>query len=222
MKFTAMLACAALALGANVTFGAFSLQVTEIWMGNEPGANLTEDWFEVTNVGSMAWNSGVDGQLYFDDGDFAPAEADLISGVTSIAPGESVIFIDDTSTTEFLSVWGTAAAGIQIGTYAGEGLSQDGDGVVLFVSNGAPLGDFSNVIDADAEAFPNANLSLGGSWDVVNKRFSTVGDIAGSAASVVANDVGQFAIASLGSAVPEPSALLLGAFALIAGASARR
>lgn len=226
MKFTAMLACATLALGVSAyggaVAGAFDLQITEIWMGNEPGTNLTEDWFEVTNLGSGAWTSGVDGQLYFDDGDFMPIEADLISGVNSIAPGETVIFIDDTSTAEFLTVWGAAAAGIQLGTYSGEGLSQDGDGVALFVSNGAPQADFSNVIAADAEAYPDANLAFGGSWDVVNQQFSFVGDIAGSAPSVIANDVNQFAIASLGSAVPEPSALLLGAFALIAGASARR
>lgn len=37
--------------GQSFATSSFNLQITEIWPGNEPGSNLTDDWFEVTNAG---------------------------------------------------------------------------------------------------------------------------------------------------------------------------
>ncbi|CAN0367324.1 unnamed protein product, partial [Ectocarpus sp. 4 AP-2014] len=184
---------------------AFDLQVTEIWPGNEPGENLTSDWFEVTNLGDMAWTDA-DGSLYFDDDSADPEAADLISGVTSIAPGESVVFIDADDTVEFESVWGSTIDGVQLGVYAGSGMSQGGDGATLFVSNGQPLLDFSNVVSVDLQEYPDANATGGQSWDVQLGAFSVVGDAAGAFSSVLANDEGQYGIGSLGASVPEPTA----------------
>ena len=50
-------ACFLAAIGSPA-FAQFDLQVTEIWMGNEPGDNLSEDWFEITNVGLGPWKRG--------------------------------------------------------------------------------------------------------------------------------------------------------------------
>lgn len=187
----------------------FDLQITEMWPGNEPGENLTEDWFELTNVGDTEWTPA-GGDLYFDDESSDPLEAVALLGVTSIAPGESVVFVNDETTEAFETVWGPAVDGVQLGAYPdGSGLSQGGDGVTLFVSNGAPLGDLSNVLSVDLELYPDAESNGGQSWDVVLGRFSTAGDAAGAVQSAVANDMDQYGVGSPGSVVPEPTALVL-------------
>lgn len=224
MKALTATLCAALALTVTSANADFDLQITEMWPGNEPGENLTDDWFEVTNVGSMPWTIA-DGELYFDDDSADPESADLISGVTSIAPGESVVFVDngDADTSEFITVWGAAnLTGVQIGTYQGSGMSQGGDGATLFVSNGQPLLDFSNVTAVALELYPDANAFGGQSYDVVLGDFSVVGNQSGAFQSVVANDVGQYGIGSPGTAVPEPTAVLLAGLATVAFAAARR
>ena len=174
------------------------LQITEIWPGNEPGSNLTSDWFEITNTGNIVWTPDLGG-LYFDDESQAPADADLISGITSIAPGEVVIAVDDTSISEFLSVWESSydLTGIQIGTYAGSGLGQGGDGVTLWIGN--PL---SGGVLADFESYPDANANGGQSYDVDLGAFSTVGNANNAGESTIANDSGQFAVASPGNQGP--------------------
>jgi len=94
MRIKQLAACAVAAGMSSTAFGQFDLQITEMWPGNEPGSNLTADWFELTNFGDTAWDAAVDGDLYFDDGSFDPSAADLMNGITSIAPGESVVFVD--------------------------------------------------------------------------------------------------------------------------------
>ncbi len=59
-----ILGAAVLGLLATPALAQFNLQITEMWPGNEPGNNLTEDWFEIVNFGDAAWISGVDGDLY--------------------------------------------------------------------------------------------------------------------------------------------------------------
>ena len=182
----------------------FDLQITEIWMGNEPGSNLTADWFEITNVGDATWTPA-SGELWFDDDSMDPGNAGQMLGITSIAPGESVVFVDDGDLTEFMDVWSNIVLP-QVGMYAGSGLGQGGDGVTLFLAMGAPTaGDI-----IDFEAFPDANANGGQSWDVELGAFSTVGNANGALASSVGNDIGQFAIASIGpAAIPEPSTFAL-------------
>ncbi len=102
--------------------------------GNSP---VGADWFEVTNVGVSAAN--ITGWKV-DDSSESPAGAALLSGVTSIAPGESVIFIETADLAAvrevFLATWfgGNPPAGLQIGSYTGSGLglSTGGDAVNLY------------------------------------------------------------------------------------------
>ncbi|MEM1303342.1 MAG: PEP-CTERM sorting domain-containing protein [Planctomycetota bacterium] len=205
-------------LGLSTAAQAFDLQITEIWPGNEPGENLTSDWFEVTNVGTTAYDASADGFLFFDDDSQDFTTADIISGVATIAPGESVIFIDDSDTAEFETVWANVVLP-QLGTYNGSGLSQGGDGVTLFL---APITGPTALIDIiDFEIFPDAGSNGGQSYDVSLGAFSTVGNASGALASALSNDIGQFAVASVGPAVPEPSAVALAALATC-GLFARR
>ncbi|WP_445636577.1 LTD domain-containing protein [Nostoc sp. DSM 114161] len=104
--------------------------------GNSPyGA----DWFELTNTGTSTAN--ITGWRIDDDSNnFANSVA--LNGLTSIAPGQSVIFIEgDASTASaFKTAWfgNNFPSNFTIGTYSGSGigLSTGGDAVNLFDLSG--------------------------------------------------------------------------------------
>ncbi len=105
--------------------------------GNSP---VGADWFEVTNTKAVAVD--ITGWKV-DDSSQSPAGAVLLNGITSINPGESVIFIESsnlaTITTTFLNNWfGTNPTGsLRIGNYSGSGigLGTGGDQVNLYNSS---------------------------------------------------------------------------------------
>ncbi|SDZ75599.1 ExeM/NucH family extracellular endonuclease [Rubrimonas cliftonensis] len=176
----------------------FDLQVTEMWPGNDPGNNLTSDWFEVTNFGDAAWTAA-DGALYFDDESADRNVADLMEGVASIAAGESAIFVegDAGDVAEFLEVWaGVIDPDVKVGFYNGAGLGQGGDAVALFID------DENDGLDADDalldfEAFPDANDDGGQSYEVEAGAFSVDG-VNGAATTAAVNSASQPAVGSPG------------------------
>jgi len=185
-----------------------NLQITEIWPGNGDGDNLTADWFEITNVGDVAWTPAM-GDLYFDDVSEDPLDAALISGIASIQPGEAVIAIDDTDTAEFIAVWGAYynLTNVQIGTYSGAGLGGGGDAVTLFMSIGAPV-DASTIVDV--EAYPDTEFNPGQSYDVTKGDFSVIGELPYEPVATAGNDMGESAIGSPGNMGPlAPSSLTI-------------
>lgn len=195
-------------------FAAFDLQITEIWMGNSENPDLTEDWFEVTNFGDMAWNIA-DGTLYFDDSDPSVSNADPISGIDSIAPGETVVFVDGETDfglniVQWHEVWDTpltnAARSIpQVGSYEGSGLSAGGDEVNLYFDAGDDGLAESEIIATadygDTSGFP------GQSWDSYQGVFSSTS----FGVETAPNSANETAVGTPGFLVPEPStaALLL-------------
>lgn len=183
------------ALNAGQRFAAagFDLQITEIWPGNANGSNLTSDWFEVTNIGDAAW-SLADGALYFDDESADPADAAILNGVTEIAPGESVVFVDDDDDGAFRAVWGPVIELGQVGTYAGAGLGQGGDAVALFLDDEGDGVDAGDLIDL--EAYPDANAAGGASYDVTAGAFSVDGGAGDGVVTTAVNDEGEPAVGS--------------------------
>jgi Lamin Tail Domain len=117
-----------------------SIRITEVapWgSGNGPYA---ADWFELTNTGTAALNPST---WKFDDSTPAFSTALNLTGISSIAPGESVIYMEVGSATTPAAVsaafrlsWFGASppAALQIGTYSGSGvgLSTGGDEVNIF------------------------------------------------------------------------------------------
>lgn len=213
---------------ASQSFAAFNLQITEIWPGNAEGANLTDDWFEVTNLGDMPWTSG-DGILFYDDDSADPTTADQLFGITTIAPGESVVFVDGNAgagglnLTVWHSVWdgpltGAGRAIPQVGSYEGAGLGQRGDAVSLFLDINGGTVAAGDVIDI--ASYPDANASGGASHDSLLNAFSSA---AAQAVTTGVNDVGEPSIGTPGfrGVVPEPTASVLLAAAIFA-ASFRR
>ncbi|MFN9961452.1 MAG: lamin tail domain-containing protein, partial [bacterium] len=104
-------ACAALGALAVATSASASIRITEAMSSSGTGG--TADWFEVTNYGSSAVDiSG----WRMDDSSFAFANSVLLSGITSIAAGQSVIFIEGASAdvAGFASFWG-GLSGVSVG-----------------------------------------------------------------------------------------------------------
>ncbi|MEO0974198.1 MAG: immunoglobulin-like domain-containing protein [Pseudomonadota bacterium] len=194
---TAAAASSLMAMVATPALAQFDLQITEMWMGNEPGDNLSSDWIEIVNVGDQPWVAGIDGDLFYDDESMDADAADPIMGIDAIDPGEAVVVIIDVGDPvidEFVNLWTPAymIEGVQIGTVDGSGLGQGGDGATLFV--GGPT--METIVDF--EEYPDADANGGQSWDVLDGAFSIVGNAQDAAATVNVNDEGQPAIASPG------------------------
>jgi uncharacterized protein YjiK len=123
-----------------------SVIVSEVSPWSSGNSSYAADWFEVTNTGFAPVN--ITGWK-FDDNSNSFGSAVALRGITTIAPGKSVIFIEGTADgatdatviSGFSSSWfGTAKppADVVIGTYggAGVGLSTGGDAVNLFDAAG--------------------------------------------------------------------------------------
>ena len=115
-----------------------ALRITEA-MSSGSG---TVDWFEVTNFGLS--DVSITGWK-MDDSSFSSGTSVVLSGVSSISSGQSVIFLEsssaETAISTFRTIWGSNVSSIIIGSYtgAGVGLSSAGDGLVLFDSTGAEM-----------------------------------------------------------------------------------
>ena len=159
----------------SIIKGAFILEISEIFSGQE-GTDLTADWFEITNTGTMAWTSGVDDDLYYDDESADGTTADIIQGITDIQPGEFVIVLvaDNTAgeITQFTDVWGPVVNlnGVEIGFTDGAGLGAGGDAVNIW------LGDPTATTPIDTATYPDTAANDGQSYDVFLNAFSEVGN----------------------------------------------
>lgn len=190
-----------------------TLRLTEVMSSS--GGGGTADWWEVTNFGT----SSVDMTGWrMDDSSFLFGSSVALNGVTSVAPGESALFIETsaplTDIPAFRSFWGGSANVVAIGSYAGSGvsLSSAGDGVVLFdsvgtevtprVSFGAATSGSTFYYAYDASGSPTTSPNT-------NAIVSTVGTLDGQVTYLSATSVPQ----NTGSpgtainAVPEPSSL---------------
>jgi hypothetical protein len=109
------------------------LRITEVMSSS--GSGGTADWFEVTNYGTAA--ADITDFKMDDNSPFSSALAVALSGVTTIAPGESVIFVESaapvTDLPAFRTFWGLAGSA-QVGSYTGSGVSfgSGGDGAAIF------------------------------------------------------------------------------------------
>ncbi len=171
MKTNRSITFALLLALASSAHAAIDLRVTEAWAG-QAGTDITVDWFEITNLGSTAWTPAA-GSLYYDDNSFSSAEADVISGLSDIQPGESVVVVIGTagSATSFRSIWQgvISLAGVEIGHTAGANLGDDGDGVGIWL--GGPSGAPTNQISFTA---------IGVSWDADLNAASFAGNASGA------------------------------------------
>jgi uncharacterized protein YjiK len=134
-------------IGSPGTTGKLFISEVAPWSsGDSP---VGADWFEITNTKAVAVD--ITGWKV-DDNSQSPAAAVLLNGITSIAPGESVIFIETNDlagkTTAFLTNWFGAnpPAGLKIGNYTGSGIGLSGSGDQVNLYNGVSSTPVTSVL----------------------------------------------------------------------------
>ncbi len=151
-----------------------------------------------------------------------------MNGITSIAPGESVIFTEGTTANPtanvaaFKTAWNLDSS-VQVGGYGGSGigLSSSGDGITLFTdAAGTELpGPFGGLIRV---SFGEATSGTSFFWSYDSTGASTSSATGTLSTTPSAGTNGLIGTpGSLGS-VPEPSSLLLGATGMLALLRRRR
>lgn len=190
-------------MAASLTGAQAALIITEVMSSSGTGG--TTDWFEVTNVGASA--ADITG-FRMDDNSFTFASSFALVGVTSIAAGQSVVFLESatpgTAIPDFRTFWGGSATTAVIGSYTGSGVgfASGGDGVVVFNSSGVSQSTVSFLAATTGSSFgynlasyPN-QIGFGGvSVNGSNGAFTS------------ANILGN--VGSPGATIPEPSSWAL-------------
>ena len=204
---TALLAIAA---GSSANAALIISEVSPYSSGNTPFA---ADWFELTNTGTSALT--VSGWK-MDDNSNAFGSSVPMLGISSIAPGESVIFIECAAgcaaIAGFQAYWDGPVSGVQIGTYSGSGvgLSTAGDAVNVFDNAGTVLAR----VDFGASTIGRTFDNSAGLNNVTLTTLSTLGVNGAFNSTVNPTGTTSLDIGSPGriAAVPEPAT-----FATLAG-----
>ena len=186
-----------------------SVTVSEVAPWSSGNSPVAADWFELTNTGASpvtitGWK--------MDDNSNSFASSVALNGITSIAPGESVIFIETTSAATvatFKSTWfgNSVPSGLQIGMYngSGVGLSTGGDAVNIFDSTGTLV----TRVDFGASESAGPFHSFDNAAGLNNATISTLSATGTHGAFVAANDSNEVGspgtIGTPGADVPEPS-----------------
>jgi len=135
------------------------LAVTEAAPWGSGNGTYAADWFELTNTGAVTvdltgWK--------MDDESNSFVTAVALNGVSTLAPGQSAIFIegDASKADAFKAAWfgGSVPAGFQIGTYSGSGvgLGTGGDAVNIFNATGSHISGVKFGSSTNLVSFDNA------------------------------------------------------------------
>ena len=197
-----------------------SLIVSEVAPWSSGDSPFGADWIELTNTGAHAVD--ITG-FRIDDSSNAFAGAVALNGVTTLAAGESAIFLEGEPAVAdaFKAAWfGTnVPAGLQVGTYIGGGigLSTDGDAVNVFDAAGNRITSVTFGASTTYFTFDNAagltgaisTLSVAG----VNGAFMA-GGATGSPGAIAAPYEEVTAGAPVSGLVPPQLSIALGAAAV--------
>ncbi len=187
--------------------------ITEVDPFSSGNSTVAADWFELTNEGSSAVN--ITGWKMDDSSDsFGSAVA--LKGVTSIAAGQSVVFIEDSSdtdadlTTLFNNTWFGGKSGATLGFYGGSGvgLSTGGDAVNIFNASGVQQAGVDFGANSGPDSFDNSVAKITNDGTI-----STLSQV-GVNGAFEATDGGIGSPDSVG-AVPEPTSGVLAALAAV-------
>ncbi|MGQ7946500.1 SdiA-regulated domain-containing protein [Flavobacterium sp. WC2509] len=168
-----------------------TVSITEVAPWSSSNALVGADWFEVTNNGTTAlditgWKVDDDSKLF--------SAALTLNGITSIKPGESVIFLETTAANNatvianFKSAWfgNNPPASLQVGSYTGGsiGLSSGGDEVNLFDASG-------NLKAKVTFGASTTNKTFNNGASLNNATISTISQAGTNGAFIAVNDANQ-------------------------------
>lgn len=199
-----------------------TVRITEVAPWGSTSSPYAADWFELTNTGSAAVSiSG----WKMDDSTNAFGSSVALNGITSIAAGESVIFLETASPTtvgaSFLSTWFGTSGGPRIGSYTGTGvgLGTGGDAVNIFDGSGTLQARVAFGASDATSPYQSFNNAAG----LNNVTISLLSEVGANSAFVALNDIAEIGSPGLIAAVPGPEsyAFMLAGLAL-AGAIARK
>ena len=167
------------------------VSISEVASWSSSNSLVAADWFEVTNNGTTALD--ITGWK-IDDNSNSFSSALALNGITSIAAGESVIFLETSATNSatiianFKSAWfGTnAPANLQVGTYTGSGtgLSSSGDAVNLYDASGTLKATITFGIST-------TNITFNNAAGLTNTAITTLSQIGVNDAFAALNDTKQ-------------------------------
>lgn len=226
----------AAATGGPAAVAQSDLVITEIWQHGSD--DTTPDWFELTNFGDTTIDPSL---LYYDDDSGDATEDTQLTGITSLGPGESAVYLvswhDDfpgsdfpppfdpsDAVAAFESFWGTNGD-YQVGhlvdpdTAGGSGLGGGGDGVFVFDGNTAAANLVDSKLYSDgSNEFPDDNSGVTWVYNPLSPdlQHAQLG-VLGAFESVDGRQVG-----SPGYAVPEPASLGLVLLGVVAAFGGRR
>jgi uncharacterized protein YjiK len=173
--------------------GTPSIIISEVAPWSSGNSKLGSDWFELTNVGTATQN--ITGWKMDDDSNSFVSSVAL-NGITSIAPGESVIFVENATSkkSDFLALWFGAnpPPNLQVGFYEGSGvgLGTGGDAVNIFDNTGAkragvtfgvstttsPLKTFDNAAGLNNAAISTLSATgVNGAFSIVDNASTAIG-----------------------------------------------
>jgi hypothetical protein len=227
LNYSAKAKVLALAAGAVFMVAGASragIVITEVDPSGSSSTSNTynADWFELTNTGATAQD--ITGWK-IDDNSHTFSLAVGLRGVTSIAAGQSVVFVEGDAATNanvvaddatldanFESFWfgSNVPAGFTIGNYggAGVGLSQTADEVNIYNASGTEITGVGFGVSSTGVTFNNvAGIGSNSQPDPIISTVSVVGvDGAFASANAAAgqpNEIGSPGV------VPEPTSALL-------------
>jgi len=165
-----------------------NLVITEVSSSqatNASGGSLGHnDWWELSNLDTFAVNLR---GFRFDDSSVSLATSVTFTNNIMIQPGESVVFVEGMTESEFRAWWGTQlSSDAKIISYSGPGLSFSSAGDAVGLWNAAATDDSDRVTTA---LFATATTGVTFGFDPGAKTFGE---------SSVANVHGAFRAASLG------------------------
>ncbi len=209
---TTVLAAALVAASALVASAQTGIRITEI---NSAGSGAQTDWFELTNFGPSTVSLT---NARMDDNSNSFSLGAVLNNVSSLAPGQSAVFLQPGSAggfaaaqTAFLNAWftgGVAPSGFLLG-YAvdgGIGLSGSGDAVNIWDSSQTLLANVTFGSNAS-----NAGRTFDNSSGLNNAAITTLSTVGVNGAFLSASGA-ETGSPGIVSAIPEPStyAMILG------------
>jgi hypothetical protein len=173
------------------------LKITEVESAQADGEH--EDWWELTNFGSTPLD--LMGYKFDDSSASVSTSVTLSTTSLSIAPGESIIFVENLTPELFRAWWGTGLSlDTKVISYTGSGLGFGGGGDAINVWNA------SDVI-VDQVTFGAATAGVSFVYDAATGVFGNLSQlgVGGAFAAFENGDIGSPGIA----VVPEPSTVVL-------------
>ena len=167
------------------------LRITEVMSvaAASPGVP-TADWWELTSFESQPVN--LNGWRFNDSSGGLTVDPFVVTGPLTISPGESIIFAEALSATQFRNWWGATnlPASLQIVNYSGNGLSlgQTGDGLRLWDNITTDVNDTVASVD-----FGAATTGVTFNYDPATQQFGGLSQLGvnGVFRASAATDIGS-------------------------------